>query len=319
MAGKKKLLGKRINPILVVAVIIVVFFFLFVLINPLKLGINNGNVATAERPKYCGSEGYCVPADVFSLLPAYPDGMSVVKTRIDTMMYNVMENFGAVNPLCRKWSPDYLQCLEFTPDKYFYKQPEFYYNEWTTENINTYYLPLGNPKGYNYSYLNVGGGGAFPGVVIIEPQEGALVKPGMDLRAVTYFHAALGVRNYQGVHLEIDYPDKAEVFYGVNTIKINQDPNTVKNYFDVTITPQEFVLEPTFPVFHQDWTEKVVFSIHINENTPAGTYVIWIEPGSVSGLNQTKWSNEYGLRYYNFAQGFRITPPPYQIFITVSQ
>ncbi|MFQ6056727.1 MAG: hypothetical protein ACE5KT_00360 [Methanosarcinales archaeon] len=278
---------------------------------------NQGQYPTEPRPKYC--KEYCVPDDVFYELPPYPKGMEIVKTRIDAGLYPIMENFGAVKDICMKWNLDYTKCLEFPPDEAFYKQPEFFFKSWTSENIERYYLPLGNPKGYNFTYVGIQGYGAFPGIVEVRPIKEDKVLPGMTLKSITYFRTGWGIKNYQGIHLYTHYPKLGKL----RNKLIEQNPELVKNYFKITITPEEFVLGPTFPskdrnrVFDKDWVRKITILIKVNKNTPPGTYIIDITTGPVSRLNNTIWSNKYGFRYYEGGM-FGTEPPPFQMFITVS-
>jgi len=288
---------------------------------------------TAQRPKYCTTNNnvtYCIPDDVFTYLPPYPRGMNTVTTRIETSSYPIMENFAAVPPLCNRWNSDYTQCLDFPSDENYYLQPEFFYTTWYSQGAPLYY-ELGNPQGYSYTYIGVTGAGAFPNAVIVRPTDDSPVKPGTDLKSITYFYTGWLIQNYQGMKLNIYYPKSGETAIGTFKVE-NQDPNVVKKYFTISITPDEFVLGRTFPIFEtekgciklegyqppcRNWVQKVTINIHINDGTPPGKYVIAINPVAPSKQNQLRWSNMYGFRYFNYG-GFGVEPPMYQMFIEVS-
>ncbi|MFQ6020697.1 MAG: hypothetical protein ACE5J4_01590 [Candidatus Aenigmatarchaeota archaeon] len=329
---RRRKVDLRLDKRTLIAAIVIIGFLLVVILPSITAPTGSFIASTAVRPKYCNNEGICIPDDVFKYLPDYPEGMNIVITRIDTSLYPVMENFAAVAQLCKRWNADYTECLDFTPDRYFYMQPDFYYKTWGGRGIPIY-IPLGNPSGYHYDYVGVSGIGSFPNSVLIRPKEGSPVRPGMDLKAVTYITTAWGVRNYQGLSMNVGYPRRGTT--AVGTFEVEQDPKVVKNYFDVEVTPKEFVLGRTFPVFEsengcipiaglstqppcRDWVQKVTVIIHIKPNTPPGKYLISLNPGSPSKESETRWGNMYGFRYYSFGN-FGVEPPFYQIFIEVGK
>ena len=168
---------------------------------------------------------------------------------------------------------------------------------------------------YNTQYLGVKGYGAYPGDIIIQSKEDASVKPGMDLEMVTYVHASWGVTKYQGMKLEIFYPESGISGFGI--IKVQQDSNKVKDYFNINIDPNILLIEPSWPLFYSGWTQKVKIKIHINEDTPAGSYLIGISPVDPPYDLQMKWLRQYKFGYTN-AGGIGLDRPTYQIFIVVS-
>ncbi len=283
---------------------------------------------SGSRPKYCDENG-CIPNEVFESIPSYPDGLDIIRTNTLIGRYSVFENFAAVAPLCKKWNSDFSQCLDFTSDRNYYLQPEFYSTTWFGAGY-TFYTGLGNSS-FVGSYVNVLGISSFPNAVVATPQSDSPIKSGTDLRVVTYISAGWGVRNYQGVHLDVFYPVQGKVAAGT-LFEVKQDPDVVKNYFDVKISPQEFVLGRSLPTFEtkdggcrpigsyqqpcEDWTRKVEVLVHINENTPPGKYLIGITPATVSKTNETRWTNTYGFRYYTFT-GFAVEPALYSIFVEV--
>ena len=304
----------------------IAFSFLFQFKNPSGSFLDQFQ----QRPQYCtkGQDGanYCLDG-IFTYLPEYPSGMVVVKTNIEILKYPIMENFAAVTPLCQKWSEDYSQCLEFLDDKYFYLQPEFFYQNWHKA-LDLYY-PL--TTGQGYTYVGVGGLTSFPNAIVIGSSEEG-VKPGTDLKAVFYLANGWAVRNYQGLRFAPTFPSNGRVAYR-EVVDVNQDPNIVKGYFEINVDPAEIVLGRTFPVFETtegcipyefnyqppctDWVRKITVTIHVKENTPAGDYLIAINPTKPSKENETRWTNAYGLRYYTF-EAIGLEPPLYRIFVKVT-
>ena len=80
----------------------------------------------------------------------------------------------------------------------------------------------------------------------------------------SFFHNGFGVWTYQGFEL---VPWESE-------------------YFEVEITPNEFTLSPTFPVFEDGWVKKIQVKIIAKKDMEAGNYVL--------GFNVAPPSNEYG-------------------------
>lgn len=74
----------------------------------------------------------------------------------------------------------------------------------------------------------------------------------------------------------------------------SQDPASISKYFDVSFTPEQFTLAPSWPVYiyNESSGEKYVYlvgmTIHAKPETPSGTYYI--------GMNFAPPSTEYNQR-----------------------
>lgn len=238
---------------------------------------------TYGRQKYC-SGNVCIQPEVFELLPEYPADFGEIDFLVEHGEIPILENF-----------------TEGVPDENYYKQPEFY-PTWETKGVNSFLSPTPG-------YFAMKGLGAYPGDIVIRP-----VKAGQDLIAITFFHSAWGVIKWQGVGLDVTYPTEGSTEMG--KFSVVQDPAEVKNYFKVEVEPKNLLLEPTYPVFYPNWTQKVKINIHVNENTPPGKYLIGISVASPSPEFSQKWINELRLKYTEGGIA-GIGRPNYQIFIEV--
>ena len=178
-----------------------------------------------------------------------------------------------------------------------------------------YYTPLSDPD-HIFSYVGVSGFGAYPGVLLIRPDTASRysITPGTDLEGVTFFYTSLGVRNYQGLKLITEYPEKG-VTHGGRFV-VNQDPAKVRDYFDVNIEPGVVLLGPSWPIFSEDWTKKVKVTIHVKEGTPNGKYLIGLRPVTPDPDFNTEMFKKYRFRYQT-ASSIATEAPPYQIFVQV--
>lgn len=162
-----------------------------------------------------------------------------------------------------------------------WKQPEFYNFEQGIQ----YYI---NPP---TDYLGYFGLGAYPS------DRRLTAKAGDELITFTYFHTAWFVHTYQGVKL----------------IAIMDED--IKEYFEVTIEPDIILLEPTFPLFEYNWTQKVFVKIKV-KNPPEGKYLIGIDASEPPLEYSQKWFEKYGGRYTTGGI-ISIGRPPYQIEVNI--
>ena len=281
MKKKKK---TKLSRLVLIPIFIGLCFTLVILIDPNILG---SFVATG-RPVYCKPDtvrlgsyvlsGECIPDKVFTNLPSYPNDLSEMK---------ILIRYGKVKDLT-------------TVEEKYYKQPEFYLN-WDPSGIDSFFNPPGG-------YFGAFGFGAYPADTV------AIVKPGEALRLGTFFKTSWGVENYQGMQLMAVFPEYAESKTG--KIEVSQNPTNVRNYFDVSIDPNTFILEPTFGIFEKDWARKITVIIRVKPDTPPGEYVVGISPTAPPSEMEDQWLTQYGLRYVS-AGGQGIGRPFYQVFIEV--
>lgn len=118
----------------------------------------------------------------------------------------------------------------------YWKQPEFY-EDWETYGISSFVF--GKPEGYS-----IAGYGAFPSEYI------ALTKRNDEFEIRFYVRAAFGTVFYQGTKIETYYPETVSMrknFYLDTSRDVNQSPDyVIKHIKVISITPKEFILEPTF-------------------------------------------------------------------------
>ena len=166
----------------------------------------------------------------------------------------------------------------------YYKQPEFYPNfkeyglrYWTQPNTKTWV-----PHGY----------GSYPA------EQWATLEKGKntEFTAVVFFYAGWGVQTFQGVTL---MPDSKS-----------------KQYFDIEITPQNFLLEPSFPKFYDNWAYKIAINGKLKPGTPPGNYVIGINVEKPPTDLKSKWEFDHRNIYFDAAGG--IAPAGNQIQLNVT-
>ena len=218
------------------------------------------------RPEYCDNNG-CVPKDVFRKLPEYPPDFEEVR-------HQALNLEGA--------KKEY-------PDEYYYKQPEFY-GSFIEQGLH-YYTELSKPK--NFTYMNVMGYGNYPSDIKLEVKEG-------EYELTNYLRASWGIVKYQGISLDVAYPEKKE---------------TAEKCFNVTLVPSTFLLGRTYLSFDSNWVQKVKIRIKVNKDCPTGDYLIGIIPTRVPEEFENEWIRTYGNGYMSL--GFiGLGRPLVKIFIT---
>jgi len=200
-----------------------------------------------ERPEYCDSNG-CIPKEVFKNLPDYPEDIEGVKYSIVIPLMNVTRKH---------------------PNEYYYKQPEFYTDSFATKGVG-YYTILSKP--YNFTYINVAGYGAYPAELKVNVKEG-------EYNLTTYLHASWGVVKYQGIGLEVNYPEKSE------------------DCFSVSLSPRAVLLGRTYFIFDSNWAEKIEIKLKVNEACPKGQYLIAISASKVPEGIEDNLIRIYGSGY----------------------
>jgi len=155
----------------------------------------------------------------------------------------------------------------------YYLQPEFYPG--FKEN-GLRYWEKPDPTSWG-----VTGYGSYPA-----EQDDVLTVGGREnFTAVVFFYAGYGIQTYQGVALE-------------------QDSNS-KKYFDVSVSPKNFLLDPTFPKFGKDWAQKIVVTGRLKAGTKPGKYVIGLNVETPPNEVKTQWELAHKNLYYDAASGIR--------------
>jgi hypothetical protein len=196
----------------------------------------------------------CIDASVFSELPAYP------------------------SDFFDKWSLVYMGMISnmsmIQPE--YYKQPEFYgYNDFVKEGLNKYIMHT------PYSV----GGGVYPGDTVLNITRGASVE------VYSFSRSDWAIKRYQAFKMVPTYPDKMKIRMG--EIEIEQDPEYASTCFGISITPENILLDPTYPKFGYGWAQLVTAKITAMNCTP-GWYGIELIRGDPDASVLEKWMLEIG-------------------------
>jgi len=250
--------------------------------------ITGSFISTDNRPEYCeeSTGGFipfltnrkCISRLVFAELPPYPKNINEIKLLVE---------YGKIRDLA-------------TIGEQYYKQPEFYQN-WDHSGIDSFLNPPGG-------YFGAFGFGTYPADVV------AKLKPGQSLKLGTFFKTSWGIQTYQGMQLTHIFPEHAES--RKDNIAVDQIPDNVRNYFDVSIEPDLFILGPTFSVFNKDWVKLVTVIVKVRPDTPLGKYIVGVTPIAPPVEFEDRWLTQYGLNYVSAGQS-DVGRPFFQIFIEI--
>ena len=139
-----------------------------------------------------------------------------------------------------------------------WKNPDFY-PTWDRSGIISF-------TEHDYTRWGVHGYGFFPS----EASWGVTnMQAGDELTFHTFLHTAWGVETWQGVKLA---------------------PVCNSELFDVTLSPNEFYLEPIYPFFYEEWTKMIEFKVVAKTDVPTGTYPITLKVESPSKELNEQWS-----------------------------
>lgn len=170
-------------------------------------------------------------------------------------------------------------------DETYYKQPEFYPNfkegglRWWKKPDSTSWATngYGTYPAEQWTTLKRGGTEAFD--------------------ATVFLYSGFGVQTYQGATLFLD--------------------SESQKYFDVTVSPQTFLLEPSFPKFGSDWAKKIAISGSLKPGTPPGDYTISVNVGLPPQDKIGQWQLKYRNLYQNAANGVRPSGNQIELHVTV--
>lgn len=230
-----------------------------------------------QRPDY-------LPGAMFQELPPFPK---------DFYQMRVLVHYGRITDLS-KIGPEY------------WMQPEWYPD---FEKIGVPLLQ--NPPKDRWAAV---GYGIYPGDAVVTTSSGESVT------LYTYLRSSYLVETYQGMQLVPIYPDSGTIETGYEfpdgTKTVNQNPESVKNYFDVSFEPNLFVLEPSFPIFKDGYIKRIVTKIDVAPNTPPGKYIIGIDIVSPPKEQVDEWIWEY-KNLYTSAGMTQVGRPWYRAFIEI--
>jgi hypothetical protein len=179
----------------------------------------------------------------------------------------------------------------------YYKQPEFYprfeefFSYWTDPNLQTW-----GTNGY----------GTYPA------DQWTDVTPGTSFTAYTFFHTSWNIETWQGVKLVTVFPtESSDEFH--NKLPASE----VGKYFDVEISPDVFLIDPTFPIFGYDWAHKVTVNVQVAPNTPPGQYVVGVSLVKPPAEYSEEWAWEHKNFYFDAASSIGISRPQLRLMVTV--
>ena len=170
---------------------------------------------------------------------------------------------------------------------------------------------IANPPEPADRLFRIFGYGMYPGDQVISN-----IHPGDDWKVNSFIHATWGSSMYQGLQLQLVYPQQAK--QDTENITVIQDPNMVKNYFEVSINPSLILLDPDFPTFLPDWTQKISILIHVNDNTPPGIYAIGLNAANPPSSFTADQIYKLGIFKYRDAGLIGIDRPLLLVFVEVT-
>ena len=244
----------------------------------LKYGIPSDNI-----PTYC-IDGICADKSVFSELPEYPSDFKAVVLGVEVNAYGLPENF----------STRY-------PDENYYKQPGFYPDESFMKQGLKYYVNDG-------MRFSIGSGGYPSDILIQNIGNRDLININDTVRAVIYWHTGYAVWKYQPLKLVPEFPENMSM--KMETYKLEQNPEEAERCLDVRISPENILLDPTYPNFKYNWAQKVEAYITIK---CTGKFGMQISPQMADQWFYTDAIREYGI--YNVSNS--VSGGIWQIFIEV--
>ncbi len=227
--------------------------------------------------------GY-LPGAMFSRLPEFPNDFYRVRALVGLGRIKDIENLG----------PEY------------WMQPEFFPH---FEDIG---LPLlQNPP--------IDRWGAY-GIAVYPADSVSTIVAGESLDMYFFIKSNYLVETYQGINLEVKFPDSARIESGFEmpdgSKNIKQDGEGIEKYFDVEVDSNLFILEPNFPIYNINGTRKIKMTVTVSEDTPPGNYVVTLDTGGVPEEYEQKWIKKY-LNLYTGGGMTKIDRPYYQAFIRV--
>jgi len=212
-------------------------------------------------------------------------------------------------------------------DKKYYNQPEWFISFEDT-GIETILNAKSNRIGIS-GYPQI-----YPADQIIQTMSGKKVK------TCTLLRTSYLTEFYIGVQPTIKYMNHIEIkpdHYGIEGLNIEKiDTEIAQKYLTVKVTPNEFYLRPSYPLFggseyntgltcklfdcdENTWTKKLQIEVDIDKNTPKGYYAIGLDFGKPSTEQSVEWYKQFNLAYKTTGGiiGLNLERPPYQLLIKV--
>jgi len=225
---------------------------------------------------------YGVSMRVFEELPPFPDDFLFKVYLIKVGKFFDLQSLG----------PEYWMQPEFDPE--FSRQGLRYWSNWNDPNFRKKHWSTMGVRSYPYNQY-------------------VTAQPGDSFNVTIYLSTDWNVETYQGVSISTKWLDEATTQEGGVA---EASPNAVQ-YINVNVTPDEFLLSPSFPQFTKDWTKKLTFTGKIADGTPDGVYILSMDLGTPSQERSDEWFLEYLNLYSEGVQMIKLDKPYLQAFINV--
>jgi hypothetical protein len=231
--------------------------------------------------EYNGSTFNGVPSCVFENLPAKP-------VNFNTIVQKITFNEMTLGDFCTTLGEEY------------WKQPDFYPN--SLPFYNAYLDPDRDADGT--LRRGVYGFGSYISELL------ANVDPGQNFSLCTYIHTGPFVSTFQSMALSVKaYGGEGDISVKFKKNKFSDgatgtSDKDMSKYFDIDITPPYILLEPAYPLFFENWAQKVRLDVQVSKNTPPGNYMLVMTPyGSMPAEIDDYYERLYGNNYIR-ASGF---------------
>ena len=227
------------------------------------------NLVSFWEGEYYGELRGGIPECIFSFLPDMP--------------YNLVQ---VANPLKEQW--DVSVSCKLVGEEYW-KQPEFYkrYDTW----LNLYSeRPIGP---------------TITGYAGYSDESLAIIKAGDSFSSCVFINAQAGMSSFALIPLDTKVMGGSGTSPSFNTNSYSDYTRTtgsedMSRYFDVKISPETIMIEPVFPMFFANWTQKVQIDVVSSPDTPKGKYMIIVGPfGTASNELNDYLAIEYGTKFIN--------------------
>lgn len=183
----------------------------------------------------------------------------------------------------------------------YYMQPEWISHSFTESCIPLFLREADTtrwtPEGY----------GTFPHELIIGTTKGGVIE------VYAFVHAGCGVENYQGLKL---VPSFSKSSMGMDGIVIPIDQELSKQHIGISITPDNILLSPAYPLYQNGWVQKVKVTIRIGEDTPSGIYGAGFDVTTADPYYEAMWRKDLGGGYTS-KSSFGIAEQQFKVTIYV--
>ena len=220
---------------------------------------------------------YNIPSKVFASLPVIPNDFNEIVYLIKMGKYFDIDTLG---------------------DEY-YLQPEFYGN-W--DNGIKFWT---NPDPAHWCTI---GYGSYPADQFVD------IMRGESMNLTFFLRSSYCVQTYQGVKLKHSFPEMALSGDGITFTRATSNP---ERWIDVSISPDQFLLEPNYPQFSEGWVKKIQVTITTDKDTPKGEYIIGIDPKQPDSAIEKEWYREYLNMYTSGTGGVSIGRSWEQLFVRI--